>query len=288
MDEPFYTSPFPSPTGEPMLCAWRSAADGSYRLRHWDGLVCTVSADGQRIAMTVPDLSAVAPQARRWAPDPEAFLAGTGLALSWRLRGELCLHAAAVNVDGRAVLLAGPSGAGKSTIAAALALRGYRVIADDLVVVSSGGDVREVQPGRPRLRLRPHAVALVEDFAGRSLPWTTSPCGAYVDLNLDAAADPATAPTPIEAICFLSQDPSTAGRLRMAAIGGADAAMALISDSWASRLQDRALRQQEFEQTARLVDAVRVMQVHYHLGCGLNAVANLIEHEAARIEVAPS
>ncbi len=51
-------------------------------------------------------------------------------------------HAAAVERDGRAVLLAGPSGSGKSTVAYAAAQRGYRVLAEDLVFLQMGPPFR--------------------------------------------------------------------------------------------------------------------------------------------------
>ena len=266
MDEPFYISPFSSPAGGPMLRAWRSADDGSYRLLHWDGVDCVVTADGHHVRMTSAGTSA----------DPDMFIAGTGLALAWRLRGELCLHASAVSIGGRAVVFAGASSAGKSTIAAALSLRGHDVIADDLVVVSSVHEAHAPRSEQVRLRLRPDAVPLLERFAARSLPWAPSPGGAYVDLPVG----PHHGPAAIETICFLNRD-SLPGPLRMADIGGADAAMALIVDSWASRLQDRALRQQEFEQVTRLVQTVRVIQLRYDVGCRLDSLVNVIEDELA-------
>jgi hypothetical protein len=49
-----------------------------------------------------------------------------------------CLHAAAVEVDGSAVLFAGPSEAGKSTLALRLAARGCRHLAGDRVLLLDG------------------------------------------------------------------------------------------------------------------------------------------------------
>lgn len=47
----------------------------------------------------------------------------------------LLLHAAAVERDGRAVILTGESGAGKSTLAALLQPRGWRLLADEFVLI---------------------------------------------------------------------------------------------------------------------------------------------------------
>lgn len=48
-----------------------------------------------------------------------------------------CLHASAVEVDGRAILFAGASEAGKSTLALRLAARGFRHLADDRMLLAA-------------------------------------------------------------------------------------------------------------------------------------------------------
>lgn len=50
------------------------------------------------------------------------------------------LHASAVLMDGRAVILAGTSGSGKSTLTAGLVAAGARLIADDLLPLGRAGD----------------------------------------------------------------------------------------------------------------------------------------------------
>jgi hypothetical protein len=75
------------------------------------------------------------------------------LVLAWR--GAIPLHACAVELDGRAVLICGPPGAGKSTLTAGLLEHGARFVADDLSAVAcapaSAADI--VHPGRPTMRL---------------------------------------------------------------------------------------------------------------------------------------
>jgi hypothetical protein len=50
------------------------------------------------------------------------------------------LHASAISLDGRAVILAGNSGSGKSTLTAGLAAAGAPLIADDLLPLGSAGE----------------------------------------------------------------------------------------------------------------------------------------------------
>ena len=50
------------------------------------------------------------------------------------------IHASAVAVDGRAVLIGGPSGSGKSDLALRLLDRGFRLVSDDRTIVRRDGD----------------------------------------------------------------------------------------------------------------------------------------------------
>ena len=78
-----------------------------------------------------------------------------------RLKGYLTLHACVVNIGGNALLVVGHSGAGKSTLTAALAKRGYAVLADDIAVLTSDGQSWIAQPGIPRLRLWPESAEVL-------------------------------------------------------------------------------------------------------------------------------
>jgi hypothetical protein len=73
--------------------------------------------------------------------------------LCFARRGDLPLHAAAVEVDGHAVVLAGPGCAGKTTLAAAFVAAGHRLLSEDLCCLRSGV-AWNVVPGPAMLRLR--------------------------------------------------------------------------------------------------------------------------------------
>lgn len=93
------------------------------------------------------------------------FSTTTALTLAWR--GLIPLHATAVEIGGRAVLIAGPPAAGKSTLAAGLIDRGARLISDDLSVISSAADGGRifVHRGRPSMRLHPDtAMRVAADY----------------------------------------------------------------------------------------------------------------------------
>jgi HPr Serine kinase C-terminal domain len=94
------------------------------------------------------------------------FLIGTVFGILLHQRGEIVLHASAVRVAGKAVLFCGASGTGKSTLAAALAQRGFPLVADDLCAISLRDGVPMVQPDGRHLKLWAQAIDKL-DLAGR-------------------------------------------------------------------------------------------------------------------------
>jgi HprK-related kinase A len=82
---------------------------------------------------------------------------GMNLQMALGQRSFLLLHAAAVERDGRALLMTGHSGAGKSTLAALLGERGWRFLGDEFALV-------DLADGR--LHPFPRAVSLKNEALG--------------------------------------------------------------------------------------------------------------------------
>ncbi|MGR3540326.1 MAG: HPr kinase/phosphorylase [Hasllibacter sp.] len=93
--------------------------------------------------------------------------------------GALSLHASAVRVAGRGLLILGPSGAGKSTLALRLIWMGARLICDDRVVVARQG-------AGLMLRAPPNALAAIEQ---RGLGPIPVPLGPPAPLRLAVRLD---------------------------------------------------------------------------------------------------
>ena len=86
--------------------------------------------------------------------DVRSYLMGNLFAVLCHQRGLLPLHASAIATRRGAVAFLGASGAGKSSIAAFLARRGHRILADDICLVDPAAPRdRRVMPMAPWLKL---------------------------------------------------------------------------------------------------------------------------------------
>lgn len=92
------------------------------------------------------------------------------------------IHAAAVALDGRAVLILGPSGAGKSDLALRLLARGWHLVADDRVVLTTVDDVL-IASAPPRL------AGLLEVRGVGIVPEATAPAPVALVLDLGRPAE---------------------------------------------------------------------------------------------------
>lgn len=73
-------------------------------------------------------------------------------------KGIESLHASAVAVAGKAVVLIGDSGYGKSTLTAALVQQGAQLITDDMLVLEERDGSYQAAPGARRLKLEPETA----------------------------------------------------------------------------------------------------------------------------------
>ena len=212
--------------------------DGCFRLWVADAGWFVVDTDEPSVAL--PDEpNVVRREERLWSvPAILCFVA----------RGDLHLHAAAVEVDGEAIVIAAPRTYGKTTLAAAFLSSGYRLLSEDVVCVRSSG-VPLVVPGPAMLRVR-------RDVAERLEIRNAKPVGEpddRVHFAVDAKARGDCRPLPIRAIVLLRH---TEDRLRMEAVRPMDAVRDLWSLSF--RLPTESARARCFE---RLVDLARSVPI---------------------------
>ncbi len=123
---------------------------------------------------------------------------GVPALLCFAARGDVPLHAAAVEVDGSAVLVAAPGRFGKTTLAGAFVAAGYRLLAEDTSCCRVG-DPPLVLPGPAMLRLRRDVHPHVRVPSAR--PVLREDTRIHLALDPDVRGD--GEPVPIRAIIFL-------------------------------------------------------------------------------------
>lgn len=186
------------PTGK-VLVTWPVRPDNPFHGR--------LLRDGDRYAFWASDAGwfVIDPQ----APSITVSAGGDALRREMRLfgvptaicvleRGDVSIHAAAVDVGGHGVLLAGPSRFGKTTLAAAFARAGHRLLAEDTAVCTSRLGPA-VFPGPAAVRLRAD-VASSLDLPGRR---AHADDDGRVRIVLDEGVRGSGDPVPLRAILFL-------------------------------------------------------------------------------------
>ncbi len=85
-------------------------------------------------------------------------LVGCVMAIAAIMRGRFLLHANAINVGGKGVLLMGAKGQGKSTLTAALLSRGHTLLSDDAAALSIHAHGADVHRGCLQMKLWPDSI----------------------------------------------------------------------------------------------------------------------------------
>jgi hypothetical protein len=187
------------------------------------------------------------------------YLVGFVLGFVLRLRQCLCLHAAAVVINDRAVALLGVQGAGKSTTAAAFSKLGYSVLSDDVTPLVKAGDVFMVQPGYPRVNLWSDSVQLLYGASDALPPITRDWDKRYLDLGLNGGRFSGS-PAPLAAIYILGQR-REGGSPFAEQVSGAQAFLALLGNTYVNLILDQNMRAQEFDAIAGLLARVPVRRI---------------------------
>lgn len=171
--------------------------------------------------------------------------------LSFLARGDLPLHAAAVDVDGQALVFAAPGHAGKTTLATAFHIAGYRMLADDISCcrVHPGP---AIVPGPAVLRVRRDSFQHLK--IPRAKLTLDEPDRIHLALEDRGRGD--TEPVPLRAVVFLRTDPT----FRAERIDP----QASLPDLWTLifKLPTDASRAWVFEATATLASSVPVWNLH--------------------------
>lgn len=163
-------------------------------------------------------------------------------------QGKLVLHAAAIAVDGEAIVFVGVSGRGKSTLATSFAVDGHPLIADDGLAVEPDEDRYLAMPGET-------AVRLWRDSERELLADSDAPASSlgYVNkrrIEVGSCHAETLEPMPIRAIFLLGDNPQA--ELAIRPMQPAEGTMALIQHSFLLDIGNPQRHARQLRQTAAL------------------------------------
>jgi hypothetical protein len=216
------------------------------------------------------------------------YFLGPVMGFVLRQRGVTALHASSVCFHEKSVALIGEAGAGKSTTAAALSLRGWPVLCEDVCAIHEVSGKYQVLPAYPRISLWPDSVDLLFQSPG-ALPlivrgWEKR----YLALNGERASF-ATAPAPLAAIFFLAARSNSPSAPVVESISQREALLHLVQNTYMNWYLDKRQRAQEFDFLTRVIAQVECFRVTPSSDPGrLQILANLIEAQALRACANPS
>ncbi len=261
-----YASPGIAANGEPYLQVWKheQCERAHLGIQYTDGSVYAtfvVNRDGSRVRVTWTE--AIPFQ------DVTTYFLGPVLGCILRLRRITCLHAGVVAVGEQALAIIGPKGAGKSATVAALALRGYAVLSDDIAPLVVDDRAFLVQPGYPRLRLWPSAIEALPSLTADDLPRVLSSAEKrYLDLTLDGDAARwrfRRDPHPLAAVYVLGER-SQGGALSIHTLPPPESFITLTRNTYADYMLDRVGRARDFKLLGRLAATIPLRHVEHPEG----------------------
>ncbi len=162
-----------------------------------------------------------------WA-DVRLFLLGSAMGMLLYRRGDLPLHANAVDMGGESWAFLGASGAGKSTLAEWLQRQGHRLLADDICVTRQtlAGEVM-VYAGIPRMRLWEDA-AIRAGLDPASLPRSVPGAPEYRKYDVAVAPSSGLDAVRLAALCVLD----SGGEWAVEPLQGLEAVESLYAHSY--------------------------------------------------------
>lgn len=214
--------------------------------------------------------------------DVFVYLLGPVLGFALRRRGRTPLHASALAIGDHAVALVGMPGAGKSTTAAALALRGWPVLCEDVCALNELGGEIHVLPGYPRICLWPESVNMLY-ASPDALPlivagWSKR----YLPLD-DGRCRFSTDNVPLKAIYFLAPRSEEPAAPYLEPLTQREAVPLLAQNTYMNYLLSREQRALEFDAITNLASRVECLRITPSSNPErLGEMASLVESDALR------
>ena len=229
--------------------------DGSTYVR-WDPIgEFLVAADGRRITCRRFEEASL--------ESFQVYLLGQALSFALVRQGFEPLHATAVVVDRRAVAFLGDNAFGKSSLAACFLGAGYRLLTDDLLVLSESGNRVLAYPGPPRIKLFPKIARRFLGQAGANrvhMNRDTDKLILPIDVHRRQAA-----PIALDAIYTLAapRDACRTAGVTIERLSPRQAFVELLKGTFNRRLVNQPRLERQFDFMARLTDLIAVKRLIY-------------------------
>lgn len=191
------------------------------------------------------------------------YLRGPVMGFILRRRGVTALHASAVSLYGRAIVMCGESRSGKSTIAAALALRGVPVLCEDVAALKMSSHGYCIEPGYAQVGLWPDAVESLLGSADALPRLTSSWEKCFLPLDGERARFEPDQQS-LQIIYLLAPRTSSADVPRVEELSPSEALIGLVKNTYMNWLLDRKQRAAEFDFLSTLVSRIPVRRIVPH------------------------
>jgi hypothetical protein len=184
------------------------------------------------------------------------YLLGPIMGFIARRKGFIPLHASSVAIADRAVALLGEAGSGKSTTAAALALRGWPVLCEDVCILTENKMQPNVLPGYPRICLWPDSVRYFFSSSEALPPIVRGWDKRFLPLDGSNRARLATSICPLSSIFILAPRSDDDRAPSIEPLSKRHAVLQLVQNTYMNWLLDRQQRADEFDAVVNLVARV--------------------------------
>lgn len=155
------------------------------------------------------------------------FLLGSAFGALIHQRGILPLHGSAVVVDGKALLFCGISGAGKSTLAAGFVSHGYKLLADDVCVITLDAEGKPIaHPGYPQMKLWTDSL----ESLGHTVAKLRKKKGNFKKVSLPVKGEFFNTPLPVKGIYIITS--SKNGNVEVAMLSDAEKQAAINESTY--------------------------------------------------------
>jgi hypothetical protein len=266
-----------APSGASNVLAEQALPGGSFTISHSAGRGYRFDHSYYGAFRVLDDGSEVACAPSDQLPDWlwQRFLVAQPLPLASLLHGYEPLHASAVELGGRAVLVLGPSGAGKSSVALELTARGASFVADDVTVLELRDSQVVAHPGPPSSMLDAEGVVSLRR-AGRP---SFDQLGSVDGESRIVIKDASVTPLPIRAVYVLTR--SRGSRSIEIVPPAAGRATVLLGGTFNAYLRAPSRLERQLEIAARVAETADVLHVRIPVDTDAGATADAILRSTA-------